>query len=206
MKKKKDDFYFKNLNTCVGLSAQAAALLKETMEHYDASLIKDKMDKMHECEQQADAKKHKMMNALSQAFITPIEREDLMALSSYLDDITDAIEEVMMHFYMCNVTEIRRDALDMVALLPEALDALADVLGELKNFKHSKTINDAIVRVNDLEEKGDKLYMESLHRLYQEDNVMTVLKWRDIYEGLERCLDTCEHAADIVQTVIMKNS
>jgi uncharacterized protein Yka (UPF0111/DUF47 family) len=60
--------------------------------------------------------------------------------------------------------------------------------------------------VNEFEEEGDKLFVENMHRLYQEDNVHTIISWRKIYECLENCMDTCEHAADIVSTVMMKNS
>ena len=147
-----------------------------------------------------------MTSALMQAFITPIEREDLVALSSYLDDITDALDEVLMEFYICDIREIREDVLPFIDLLPECVSALHDVLKELKHFKTSKTIEDYIIKVNDLEEQGDKLYRICLHQLYQEEDVRTIIIWRNIYEGIEKCLDTCEHAADIVSTVIMKNS
>ncbi len=206
MKKKKDDFYFKNLNACVEYSHQAAEFLKETISNYDVATIKEKLETMHELEQQADMKRHKMSNALSQAFITPIEREDLIDLSNYLDDITDAVEEVLMQIYMRGITAIRPDVLPMLELLTKCINALGEVLGELKNFKHSKVIEKYIIAVNDLEEQGDALYMENMHRLYQEDDVRTILVWENIYEGLEKCMDTCEHASEIVSIVIMKNS
>lgn len=206
MKKKKDEFYFKNLSACVEISYQAADFLKDTLDDYSAETIKDRLDRMHELEQKADSKKHKMMTVLSQAFITPIEREDLVALSSYLDDITDAVEDVMLHIYMCNVEKIRNDVPPMVVLLLECISALQDVLEELKRFKNSKTIEQGIIRVNDLEEKGDRMYVENMHRLYKEQDVRTIIVWRSIYSCIENCMDMCEHAADIVNTVIMKNS
>ena len=206
MKKKKDEFYFKNLSACVEISYQAADFLKDTLADYSVETIKDRLDRMHELEQKADSKKHKMMTVLSQAFITPIEREDLVALSSYLDDITDAVEDVMLHIYMCNVEKIRNDVPPMVVLLLECISALQDVLEELKRFKNSKTIEQGIIRVNDLEEKGDRMYVENMHRLYKEQDVRTIIVWRSIYSCIENCMDMCEHAADIVNTVIMKNS
>lgn len=151
-------------------------------------------------------KKHKMMSALSQAFITPIEREDLVALSNYLDDITDAVEDVLLQIYMCNIEEIREDVPQMLDLLLECIQALQEVLGELKNFKHSKVMNEYVIRVNDLEEQGDKLYVENMRRLYNEQDIRTIITWRTVYECMENCMDLCEHAADVVSTVIMKNS
>lgn len=206
MKQKKDDFYFKNLMNSVECSRQAADFLKQTVSHYDAASLKKSLEAMHELEQTGDAKKHKMTKALSKAFITPLEREDLAALSSHLDDITDAVEDVLMRFYMYNIREVREDVYPLLDLLPQCVDALSDVLKELKNYKHSETIEQFIIRVNDLEEQGDALYMECMHRLHQETDVRTIMIWRNIYEGLEKCLDTCEHAADVVSAVIMKNS
>lgn len=206
MKKKKDEFYFKNLCSCVDYSYKAAEFLKDTLMEYDTNVINEKLAQMHELEQKADAKKHKMMSALSQAFITPIEREDLVALSNYLDDITDAVEDVLLQIYMCNIEEIREDVPQMLDLLLECIQALQEVLGELKNFKHSKVMNEYVIRVNDLEKQGDKLYVENMRRLYNEQDIRTIITWRTVYECMENCMDLCEHAADVVSTVIMKNS
>lgn len=206
MKKKKDDFYFKNLSSCVELSYRAAEFLQTTLKEFDVEMLPIKIDEMHAIEQKADAKKHKMVTALSQAFITPIEREDLLALSNYLDDITDEVEEVLLKIYIGNMRMIRVDILPMIERLLEVIKALQDVLGELKNFKHSKKIEDYIIRVNDLEEQGDRMYMESMHSLYGETDVKTILVWQNVYTCIENCMDLCEHAADVVSTVIMKNS
>ncbi|MBQ8148362.1 MAG: DUF47 family protein [Lachnospiraceae bacterium] len=205
MKKKKDEFYYKNLNTCVEYSYEAAGLLQDTVKQYAKESLQERIAQMHEIEQQADFKKHKMMSVVSQAFITPIEREDLVALSNYLDDITDAVEDVLLQIYMCNIDEMREDILPMIKLLKKCIQALGDVIGELKNFKHSKKLAEYIIKVNDLEEQGDKLYMEAMHRLHQESDIRTIMIWRNIYECVEVCMDTCEHAADIVETVRMKN-
>lgn len=206
MKKKKEEFYYKNLCKCVDYSYQAAQFLKETVEHYDKKVLPDKLDTMHDLETKADMKKHKMMKALSQEFITPIEREDLVSLSNYLDDITDAVEDVILQIYMCNVDSIREDVFPMLQLLLDCISALQDVLGELQNFKSSKKLEEYIIRVNDFEEQGDRLYRESMFRLHQEQDIRTVIVWRTIYEHIENCMDTCEHAADIVDMIIMKNS
>lgn len=205
MKKKKDEFYYKNLNACVDYAYQAAGVLKETLENYNKNTLQEKIAAIHELEQQGDAKRHKMMAVLSQAFITPIEREDLIALSNYLDDTTDAVEEILLQIYMCNVETIREDIFPVLEILLASIQALGEVIGELENFKHSKKMEKYIIKVNDLEEQGDRLYMENMHRLHEETDVKTILIWRTVYECVETCLDTCEHAADIVETVRMKN-
>ena len=79
MKEKKDEFYYKNLNACIDYSYQAAQFLKETLEQFQIDRLQEQIAEMHEIEQKADTKRHKMTKVLSKAFITPIEREDLVA-------------------------------------------------------------------------------------------------------------------------------
>ena len=204
--RKKEEFYYENLKNCVDISYEAATMLKEIITVFDKGRIKQQLDAMHELEQKGDSQKHQMMAALNQAFITPIEREDLIALSNYLDDITDAVEDVLLQIYMCDVSKIRKDVMPMILLLQECIKELGKVLQELEDFKHSKTSGKYIINVNELEEKGDQLFVENMHLLYREGDIRTIITWRKIYECLENCMDTCEHAADIVGTVMMKNS
>jgi predicted phosphate transport protein (TIGR00153 family) len=206
MKSKKEEFYYNNLCYCVEISYEAATMLRKIVTDFDKEQIEAKLAAMHALEQEGDSQKHEMMEALNRAFITPIEREDLIALSNYLDDITDAVEDVLLHIYISNVRQIRKDILPMIILLQQCIKELGKVLLELPDFKHSDHIRDHIIRVNEFEEEGDKLFVENMHRLHQEDNVYSIVTWRKIYECLENCMDTCEHAADIVSTVMMKNS
>lgn len=122
-----------------------------------------KREQIHEIEHEADRKKHELMNMLNKAFITPIEREDIVSLAQNLE--------------------------------------------EFPEFRKSTKLKEYLIRINDLEEKGDNLYIEGMRSLHTgEEDALTVIAWRDIYSYLERCMDACEHAADIVEAVIMKNS
>lgn len=204
--KKKEEFYYKNLSACVDISYQAALYLRETLEAYDRPAMEKRLSAMRELEEKGDAEKHKMTAALNRAFITPVEREDLLALSCYLDDITDAVEKILLQIYICNVDYIRSDALPMAELLIDCIGALGEAVGELKDFRRSRRIADRIIRVNELEEQGDKLYVETMRRLYQEKDIRAILAWRNIYGSIENCMNICEHAADIMISVVMKNS
>lgn len=205
-KNKKDNFYYKNLCSCIEYSYDAALLLKNVLEEFNENELEEKMDVMHVIEQKADMKKHKMTEALSCAFITPLEREDLMSLSNYLDDITDAIEDILLQIYMCNIREVREDLFPMLELLIKIIRVLDNILKELKNFKQSKEINGYIIKVNDLEEEGDKLYAKCMRNLHMENDLKTILIWRKIYECVENCIDTCEDVADVIAMIMMKNS
>ena len=89
----------------------------------------------------------------------------------------------------------------------EICEELQTLLKEFKNFKHSKELKPSIIRMNTLEEKEDELFISSMRKLHvEEQDVRNIIAWREIYTYLEKCADACEHVADIVGSVAMKNS
>lgn len=207
MAKKGDRYYFDNFVACVECSQRAATLLGETLKNYSKEDMGKKREQIHEIEHEADRKKHELMNMLNKAFITPIEREDIVSLAQNLDDITDTIEDVFLRIYICNVDAIKENAIAMTDLVISACEALKVAMEEFPEFRKSTKLKEYLIRINDLEEKGDELYIEGMRALHTDgEDALNVIAWRDIYSYLERCMDACEHAADIVEAVIMKNS
>ena len=207
MAKKGDRYYFDNFIACVECSLRAATLLGEILKNYSKEDMAKKREEIHEIEHEADRKKHELMNMLNKAFITPIEREDIVSLAQNLDDITDTIEDVFLRIYICDINTVKQNAMEMTDLVIEACDALKNAMEEFPEFRKSTKLAEHLIRINDLEEKCDHLYIEGMRVLHTGgEDALTVIAWRDIYSYLERCMDACEHAADIVEAVIMKNS
>ena len=207
MSKKKDSYYFENFVTCVEYSSRAARMLEENLIHFRRENLKDRLDEIHRVEHDADQKKHEMMGVLVKAFITPIEREDIILLSQSIDEVTDKIEDVMIRLYINNVKDIRPEAVEFAALLIQCCEALSQMMQEFENFKKSKTLHECLIRINEREEQGDRLFIKSMRKLHKEtDNVIDIIAWREIFNYLEKCCDACEHVADAVESVIMKNT
>lgn len=207
MAKKGDRYYFDNFIECAECSCLAATLLGETVKNYSGSKLSQVREKIHEIEHAADVKKHELMNMLNKAFITPIEREDIVSLAQNLDDITDTIEDVFLRIYICNVDTIKDTAVAMTELVIASCEALKKAMQEFPEFRKSTKLKEYLIRINDLEEEGDSLYIEGMRELFTGgSDSLEVIAWRDIYSYLERCMDACEHAADVIETVIMKNS
>ena len=207
MAKKGDRYYFDNFIACVECSQRAATLLGETLKNYSKEDMAKKREQIHEIEHEADVKKHELMAMLNKAFITPIEREDIVSLAQNLDDITDTIEDVFLRIYICDVDTIKENAIAMTDLVVSACEALKIAMEEFPEFRKSTKLKEYLIRINDLEEEGDNLYIEGMRALHTGGcDPIEVIAWRDIYSYLERCMDACEHAADVVESVIMKNS
>lgn len=207
MSKKQDSYYFQNFIACAEYSCQAAKLLKETMCRFIPGSLSNRLDEIHKIEHAADIKKHELLNTLVKAFITPIEREDILQMSQCLDNMTDKVEDVLIRIYYNRITNIRPDSLELVELLIRCCDEIRKLMQEFSDFKRSKHLHDHIVQINTLEEDADKLFISCMYRLHSEcTDPLEVIAWREIYIYLEKCADACEHVADIVESVIMKNS
>ena len=207
MAKKQDSFYFETFTTCIDYACQATHLLNQVMASYSPQQIKEKLDEMHAIEHAADMKKHELLNVLAKAFITPIEREDILLLSQNIDEVTDQIEDVLLRLYCNNVQVIRPDALKLSEVMIRCCEEAKNMAKEFADFKHSKTLHSHIVNINTMEEEADELFISSLRTLHTTcSDPLQIIVWREIYTFMEKCVDACEHVADTVESVVMKNS
>ena len=144
MAKKNDAYYFNNFTECAEYSVNASKLLGKIMENYDQSKLQEYKDEMHKIEHSADMKKHELTEALVKAFITPIDREDIVEVSQNLDELTDKIEDVLIRIYCNRVSEIREDAKAMVEIVIKSCDEVLALMREFGDFKHSKKIKQTL--------------------------------------------------------------
>ena len=207
MSKKSDQYYFDNFIACTNSACQAARMLEENLNDFHVETLMEKLDALHEIEHEADQKKHEMMGVLVKAFITPIEREDIILLSQGIDEVTDKIEDVLIRIYINNVKSIRQDVVEFTKVIIRCCETLKKMMEEFADFKKSKEIYQRIVDINALEEEGDRLFIQSMRRLHTDvADPIEIIAWREIFVYLEKCCDACEHVADAVESVMMKNS
>ena len=206
MAKRTDRFYYDNFINSAAISCEAAKMLRQTLGNFDVATLDEKRAALHEVERRGDDSRHEIVAALVTAFITPLERNDIMELSQQLDDVTDAVEDVLIRIYMCNVQAIRPDAIEFADLVIECCEAMQKLVEEMPNFKKSKTLESLIVEINRLEELGDDLYARSMRALHTSNtDPLDVVVWREIYAYFEKCCDGCEHVADIVEGICIGN-
>ncbi len=204
---KKDNNYYHMFSDIAKDAIFAAHHLEKTVKNYNPEKMEKLNKTMHEIEHGADLKKHQMMKMLVAEFITPIEREDIATLSYMLDDVLDSIEEVFQMFFMYNVKSMRPEAIDFVDLIVRSTEAMKACFDEFEHFRKSDLIAKKIVEVNVIEELADSLYFKTVRELYtKEKDPMQVMVWVRLFDRFERICDECEHVADTIGSVIMKNS
>lgn len=204
---KADKVFFENLVEAANSSCKAAEYLVECLENYNPENITDMLEKMHEYEHEGDMKRHEMSAVLAKAFVTPVDREDLALISHNVDEVTDDIEEILQRFYANRITTVLPEALEFAKNLLSSCVTMKEMLGEFQNFKKPAKLYETIVKMNDFEELCDKLYLDAKFKVRDNcKDVLDVISWREIYDKMERCADDCEHVADTVANVVMKNS
>ena len=207
LKRKREFDYFGNFCEVGEIASQAADYLYEALQSFDQNSIITYSEIMHQYENDADMKKHILFRSLAHEFMPPIEREDLSQLSQELDNIVDSVEDVIRKVYMINIKEIRGQAIEFSKLVAEACSLFNQLLREFSNFKKSKEIHKYVIEINTLENVGDRLHAESIKQLFQEDIVPgEQLAWTMIFESLEISIDACENAADLIDSIITKNT
>lgn len=204
---KKESYYFEAFEKLVSYSYTAAEYLRNTFENFDVNKLSANMDYIHQVERGADVEKHKMTKRLMKEFITPIEREDIMQLAHELDEITDNIEDVLLRVYMFHIQKIRLEAKKFSTIIESCCANLKKTMAELHNFRKSSKILEYVIEINRLEEEGDRLYVEAMRTLYATSrDPLEIIIWSETFNCLEACCDACEHAADAVEGIILKNS
>ena len=205
MKKEKID-YFDHFVAVTELAEKQAELLGRITDEYDADKLSDYIREMHSFEHKADKLKNDMIAELVKDFLPPIEREDIMLLADLYDSVCDSLDDVMLRFYMYNIKELRKDVPVIVAKIRKICVELGNLTKQLKGFRSTDKLMEMVTLVNDIEDEGDRLYIEATHSLYTEKTANRKTgAWTHIYACLEDCFDSCEKVADEVKTVIIKN-
>ena len=204
---KGDKFYFENFAQCAALSKKAADYLVKCLENYNPDRIEKMLEEIHEIEHSADIKRHEMSDALAKAFVTPVDREDLDMLSHNLDNVTDKIEDVVQKLYINNIMEINPSAIVFAKQIVKACEYLCEIMEEFENFKKSKKVQALIIKLNDIEDECDKIYLSSMRELMKNpQDVLVTISWREIFDCFESCADVCENVSESIGSVIMKNT
>jgi len=198
---KKQDWFDMYLEAVV-CARDAGQILYSMMTRFEN--LEQKSAEIKELEHKGDAYLHRFFEKLTNAFITPIDRDAMGDMMRSIDNITDAIEHSGSKFIMYDIRTLKPEALAITETINDCLDKLVEASVEFRNYKHSTKLRELIIEVNRLEEVGDQLYRKAVGNLFRNpENVLDVVRWKDIYDTMETVLDSCEDVADYMETVLL---
>lgn len=199
----KEREFFRSFSEAAANLEKAAETLVELMNDYDGAKSKARLILEHE--HVGDKIVHDIVQRLNTTFVTPLDREDIYALASTMDEILDNIEATADSMVLYKISEVRPQAREMAVVISKAVSVLRKGIDELE--KRPKNLRDYWIEVNRLENDGDRLYRDAVAELFDGDMQCTdIIKWKDVYATLEKAVDDCEHVANILESIVLKNT
>jgi predicted phosphate transport protein (TIGR00153 family) len=198
----KDREFFDLFEEAAANLVRGADLLDQMIAHYPdrAGLARDIVI----CEQEGDRITHDIHQRLNSTFVTPIDREDILELTSDLDDIIDLVDEVADIFGLYKIEAPMEQALQLAHVLLQAARQIAEAMPRLRSFA---SIDHYTVEINRLENDGDRISRHAVASLFESGiDPLVVIRWKDIFERLEEAIDACEHVANTLEGIVIKNS
>jgi predicted phosphate transport protein (TIGR00153 family) len=182
----------------------AATLLVGIMENFSALLAWAK--EIHELEQEGDLLTHDIIRKLNKTFITPIDREDIHALATTLDDIIDLIWAAVDRLTVFKLTSSTKWAVTMSRDLLMTIEIVQKAIKKLKEKNYSH-VQEYCIEINKLENRLDREFRDALGHLFDEvKDPILIIKWKEIYEHLEDASDKCEDVANILESIVLKHA
>jgi predicted phosphate transport protein (TIGR00153 family) len=199
----KEDKYFEMFNSMATQMKECALLLQKLFSDFDNRIAY--ADKIKEVEHNCDLLTHEIIKKLNQTFITPIDREDIHALASGLDDIVDAIEYTAKRVILYRVDAPTEHARKMAGVLVRIVTSLENAVRSLEN--NSEQVLKECVTIHSLENEGDSYHHEAIDELFaHEINPINLLKMKELYAKMERTIDKCEDVSNVLEAIVLKNA
>jgi hypothetical protein len=199
----REEKFFDLLEQQANRIVEASRLLNEGIRAQPPSLAQ-MAGEIKQVEHEADRITHQLFTKLNQTFVTPFDPEDIHALGASLDDVLDYIEDAAFRINAYRVDPVPHGVAELTGIIHACCLRLETAIGKLRDRKN--TLEDCI-EINRLENSADDLVRRLVTQLFIEENdAITLMKHKEIYEVLESATDRCEDVADVLQTVIVKNS
>ena len=199
----REEKYFSLFNTLASHLTESAKLLQNLFSDFENRAAYAEQIKVveHKC----DEITHEIIKKLNQTFITPIDREDIHALASGLDDIVDAIEYTAKRIILYHVAQSTEHARKMSDVMVRLTANLQSAVGALGN-NGEQVLQDCIA-IHTLENEGDVYHHQAVEKLFAEEkDPITIIKMKEIYEKMERMIDKAEDVANVLEAIVLKNA
>ena len=173
----------------------------------EGKITPENVREMHEFEHYGDELTHTIINTLNETFITPFDREDILSLANRMDDIIDNLYLLMNRFHLYSISKPTEYSKKLADTIEHSTRALQKTVATLRSNKHMKDTYRHCVEINRLENEGDVLRDEAISDLFtNEKDPIVVIKQKELYEIAESTTDFCEHVANLVESILVKNN
>ena len=198
----RDEKYFERFTElAVRIHESAKILARFFRGESPVSTVADQVKRLeHEC----DEISHEILRGIDRTFITPIDREDIHQLAVRLDDVIDLIDGTIRRVSIFGIDSPTPVSRKLAELIVTTTGELVEAVSQLRQ---QKGVMPKCIRIKQLENEGDVVYQEAIAGLFRENlPAIEVIKWKEIYDTMERCVDSCVGVAHVLESVVLKHS
>jgi uncharacterized protein len=183
---------------------KANQLFIEILEHFDPATLDEKAAAMRAMEHQGDILCHDVIRKLNQTFVTPFDREDILTLTSRMDDVLDLIEGTIGRMKIFKIKQVTPEQIRLAKILLQACEEISRGMSKLNDLRK---LPDHCIEINRLENEADLLTQHILELLFENrTDPIEIIKWKEIYELMELATDKCEDVANTLESIMLKNA
>jgi predicted phosphate transport protein (TIGR00153 family) len=203
----KDKIFYLLFEKATANATLTSKAMVELVSTSSADRRKELFREIEKLEHVGDSITHDTFAELSSNFITPFDREDIHNLVSAIDDIVDYIHGASKRMELYKVEEMTPAIIKLSELILKGSEELQIAVSELRNLKNLSKIKEATVRINSIENHADDIFDMAIAKLFEEEkNAVEVIKMKDVLSMLETATDKCEVAANVINTILIKNA
>jgi uncharacterized protein len=200
----RDDEFWSAFKGHAQRTTRAAELLVEILENPERAQTLGQQ--ISDLEHEGDRITHDTVLALHQTWITPLDREDIHALISRLDDVLDFVDSASDRFSLYQLKSVRPEAVELAKILHLSCTEIERAMGLLNNMKDVTPLLDICRHINRQEHDADAVFRRALARLFNEKtDPLEVMKWRDVLDALETATDRAEDVANIIEGIVLEH-
>ena len=199
--------FFELLEAAAGNVQAATQLFDREIRSSEPDRWAELRREMKELEHKGDEITQAIIDRLDKTFVTPIEREDILALAHALDDVVDLLDALCERFVLFGIREVRPQTLEISSLAVEGAAELAYLIRSLRRMSDTHEIRLHIKRVHVLENQSDSIFHAALAELYRDPkDPVELMKWREIFDLVEEAADRIELVAKVIGSTVMRNA
>lgn len=164
-------------------------------------------DSIKRIESEADVITHTCTDELRKTFITPLDRSDILSLIKNMDDIIDSIYSVSERIISYEIDELRIEFRELSGILKSSSEHINECIYLLRDMKNAKLIHNHCISIHELEDRADIILRSAISKLFKEEkNAIEIIKWKEIYQRLEKATDHCDSVSNIIEKVIIESA
>jgi uncharacterized protein Yka (UPF0111/DUF47 family) len=201
----REEHFFDLLDKGADVAVRAGLVMKDVCSA-DAAVRTKALDQIRDIEHEADGVIHEVYDALNRTFVTPIDRSDIYALATQLEDVVDLCHATAMQIVTHAMEDIPAGAPELAALIAAAAAEARAAVGELRTLKNLDEVRRRCRQMSSLEHEGDVIFRKQIGLLFKEEkNAVRLIQHKEFLEGLEAALDACDHTGKALTAIVIKN-